>query len=154
VENAVIQDEATGAVVYLPDTKKAPYDEVRQSCPYNIPRQAADGQLVKCTMCIDRISNGLLPACVKTCPTGAMNFGDREAMLALGNERLAKLKERYPKAQLLDADSIRTIFLVTYEPDMYCEFAVAGLEPSISRKVALRKMFKPARDLASKVKVG
>jgi formate dehydrogenase iron-sulfur subunit len=154
VNNAVIHDEATGAVVYLPDTRKADYEEVRQSCPYNIPRQAEDGQLVKCTMCIDRISNGLLPACVKTCPTGAMNFGDRDAMLALGKERLAKLKAKYPKAQLLDADSVRTIFLVTEDPKMYHEFAVAGLEPGISRKLALRKMVKPARDLASKVTTG
>lgn len=154
VDNAVIQDPATGAVVYLADSKKAPYDEVRESCPYNIPRKADDGQLVKCTMCIDRVSNGLLPACVKTCPTGAMNFGDRDQMLALGKNRLAKLKKKFPKAQLLDADSVRTIFLVTDEPTLYHEFAVAGLTTGISRKLALRKMFKPARNLVSKVKVG
>lgn len=153
-DDGVVQDEATGAVVYLPGSSKAPFEEVRESCPYNIPRQAADGRLVKCTMCIDRVANGLIPACVKTCPTGAMNFGDRDAMLALGKERLAKVQKMYPKAKLLDADQVRTIFLVTDEPKLYHEFAVAGLAPGISRKLALRKLFRPARELAAKVKVG
>ena len=86
VDGGVELDEATGAIYYTPKAKEAPFDEVRSSCPYDIPRQAADGRVVKCTMCIDRVSNGLIPACVKICPTGAMNFGERDAMLALANE--------------------------------------------------------------------
>ena len=146
VDGAVIQDKATGAVVYTEKTKKAPYEEVKDSCPYNIPRKADSGQLVKCTMCLDRVSNGLLPACVKTCPTGAMNFGDRDKMLALAKKRLAELKKKYPKAQLLDSDSVRTIFLVIDDPQKYHKFAVASNEHGgISRKLAMKKMLKPAR---------
>jgi len=148
LEGAVVQDEATGAVVYTDKSKKAPFDEVRSSCPYDIPRKMADGRLVKCTMCIDRVSNGLIPACVKVCPTGAMNFGERDAMLALAQERLGKLKAKYPKAQLLDADSVRTIFLVVDDPKKYHKFAVASATSGISRKLALRRMLKPARALA------
>lgn len=36
----VVHDEATGAVVYLDKAKEAPFDEVRSSCPYDIPRRA------------------------------------------------------------------------------------------------------------------
>ena len=108
--------------------RKSPFEEVRASCPYDIPRQAKDGRIVKCTMCIDRVSNGLVPACVKVCPTGTMNFGERDAMLNLANERLAKLKGKYPKAQLLDADQIRVVFLVVDDPAKYHKFAVASAD--------------------------
>ncbi|HEC31651.1 MAG TPA: formate dehydrogenase, partial [Deltaproteobacteria bacterium] len=148
VDGAVIQDKDTGAVLYTEKTKKVPYEEVRDSCPYNIPRKAASGQLVKCTMCVDRVSAGLLPACVKTCPTGAMNFGDRDKMLALAKKRLAELKKKYPKAQLLDPDSVRTIYLVIDDPQKYHKFAIASNDrKGISRKLAMKKMLGPARQL-------
>ncbi len=143
VKDGVIQDEATGAVVYLEKAKEAPFDEVKNSCPYDIPRKAADGRFTKCTMCIDRVSNGLIPACVKICPTGAMNFGEREAMLAMAKERLEKLKGVYPKAQLLDADQVRVIFLVVDDPPKYHKNAVAGISPAGTRKLARRELLKP-----------
>ncbi len=152
VDGAIIQDDATGAVIYTGRTRKlssSAFEEVRQSCPYNIPRQdPLTGLVSKCTMCFDRISNGLLPACVKVCPTGTMNFGDRSTMLDMANERLAALKKKgYRKAQLLDADSIRAIFLVVDDPLVYHKFAVAQNSVGISRKLALRKLFRPTTGL-------
>lgn len=147
VDDAVIQDEATGAVVFLEKSKEAPHEEVTSSCPYDIPRHREKGPMVKCTMCIDRVSNGLKPACVKVCPTGAMNFGELDEMIALANERLAKLKPKYPKAQLLDADQVRVIYLVVDDPKKYHKNAVASLNPGIDRKTALRRMARPAKGL-------
>ncbi len=151
VADAVLQDEATGAVIYKEATKKvaAQFEEIRSSCPYDIPRKAADGRLAKCTMCIDRVSNGLVPACVKICPTGAMNFGDRDAMVALAKERLAKLKEKYPKAQLIDPEEVRVIYLVVDDPRKYHKSAIASAERGVSRKVALRRVLKPAQGFLS-----
>lgn len=151
VSDGVIQDEATGAVVYLDKAKEAPFDDVKASCPYDIPRKAANGRLVKCTMCIDRVSSGLVPACVKICPTGAMNFGERDAMLALAKERLEKLKGLHPKAQLLDADQVRVIFLVVDDPRKYHKNAVAGLKPSTNRQLARRQLLKPFADVVRAV---
>jgi formate dehydrogenase iron-sulfur subunit len=140
VSGAVEQDPATGAVVYNEKTKKAPFEEVRASCPYNIPRLTKDGRIVKCTMCIDRVSNGLLPACVKVCPTGTMNFGDREEMLALAKKRVEELKAKHPQAQLIDAEQIRTIYLVVDDPKVYYEHAIAGLGSDTNLKYALKKI--------------
>lgn len=152
VADGVIVDEATGAVVYTERTREVPIEDVRASCPYDIPRQAEDGRIVKCTMCIDRISHGLVPACVKVCPTGAMNFGDREEMLALAESRLKDLAADYPDAQILDVDMVRTIYLVVDEPQKYHPYAVAGVRPGIDRKQALRKLVRPARSLFRSVR--
>ena len=156
VEGAVVQDDATGAVVFTGRSRKlspSAFEEVRESCPYNIPRQDSSTRMMsKCTMCFDRISNGLLPACVKVCPTGAMNFGDRGMILDMANSKVAELKKKgFKKAQLLDADSIRTVFLVVDDPMVYHKFAVAQNDVGISRKLALRKLIRPATDLITGV---
>ena len=156
VDGAVIQDDATGAVIYTGRTRmlsSSAFEEVRQSCPYNIPRQdSATGLVAKCTMCFDRISNGMEPACVKACPTGTMSFGNRDFILTMGNNKVAALKKKgLKKAQLLDADSINAIFLVVDDPLVYHKFSVAQNNVGISRKLALRKLMKPATDLITGV---
>jgi len=142
--SAIFSDSITGAVVYTANTKGLPADEIRESCPYNIPRQATDGTLAKCDMCNDRVQNGLLPACVKACPTGAMSFGDRSNILTLAEERLNIAKKRYPQASLIDPGDVRVIFLVAYDPLLYNENAIAGnVAMPMTRQAALRRMFRP-----------
>ena len=145
---AIFRDSTTGAVIYTANTKQVDAQAVIDSCPYNIPRAAKDGTLAKCDMCLDRVENGLLPTCVQTCPTGAMNFGDREEMLALARKRLSEVKKTTPTAQLLDPDDVRVIYLVTEKPNLYHTFAVASNAAfGISRKVALKRLVRPLRDL-------
>ncbi len=143
-ENAIYQDPATGAILYTAKTKELDADEIIGSCPYNIPRKGPDGTLAKCDMCNDRVHNGLKPACVTTCPTGTMNFGDREKMLALAEKRLKTLKKKYPNSLLLDPDDLNVIYLVAQEPSLYSEYAVASAgRGGMSRSVAIRKMMGP-----------
>ena len=43
-------------------------------CPFDVPRiSKKDNKAYKCTLCIDRVSVGQEPACVKTCPTSCKN---------------------------------------------------------------------------------
>jgi formate dehydrogenase iron-sulfur subunit len=147
---AIIQDEATGAVVFNTKIKVTPanFKEIRSSCPYDIPRyHETMGVIAKCTMCFDRIKEGMMPACVKTCPTGTMNFGDRKAMLEMANKRLEQVKGTYQDAMLANPDDVRVIFLLADDPKKYHKFAVAENTIGITRKMALKRLFKPLRSL-------
>lgn len=143
---AIIKDEATGAVIYNPKVKMkaADFKGIRESCPYDVPRMdEKTGGMAKCTMCIDRVRAGLQPACVKTCPTGAMNFGDRTAMIEKATRRLEELKQRYPDAMLADSNDVRIFYLLIDDPKRYHKHAVAENTFGITRKMALRQLLRP-----------
>ena len=64
-------------------------------CPFNVPRiSKKDHKAYKCTLCSDRVSVGLEPACVKTCPTGAISFGTKVDMKTYAEKRAGELQER------------------------------------------------------------
>lgn len=124
--NEIIQDEATGAIIHTAATKNLDFSEVHDGCPYNIPRQDPKTKIMsKCTFCIDRLRGGLVPACAKACPTGAMQYGDRDDILKIVAERVAVLKQSYPKAKALNPDDVRIIFVVTDDPEKYYQWAEA-----------------------------
>jgi len=63
-------------------------------CPFNIPKfNPTTKKVYKCTLCSDRVSAGLEPACIKSCPTGCLHFGSKEDMKALAEARAAQLRE-------------------------------------------------------------
>lgn len=51
-------------------------------CPFDVPRYDEQKKVTKCHGCMDRVTNGLQPACVKACPTGSLKFGDRDELIA------------------------------------------------------------------------
>lgn len=64
-------------------------------CPFNVPRiSKADNKAYKCSLCSDRVAVGQAPACVKTCPTGAISFGSKEDMKIYADKRAGELRER------------------------------------------------------------
>jgi formate dehydrogenase iron-sulfur subunit len=143
---AIAKDEATGAVILNPKVKvkAADFQAIRESCPYDIPRwDEKVGGMAKCTMCIDRIKEGLLPACVKSCPTGTMNFGDRKDMLEKANKRLEEVKKVYNDASLANPDDVRTIYLLADDPKKYYKLAVAESVTGITTKMAFKRVFQP-----------
>jgi len=63
-------------------------------CPFNVPKFSPDSRKVfKCTLCSDRVSEGLEPACIKACPTGCLHFGTKDEMKELGETRAQQLRE-------------------------------------------------------------
>lgn len=93
---ALYKDEETGMVTYDQD-KCIGCQNCSAACPYDVPRyEDRGGKTVinKCSGCVDRIAQGMMPACVTTCQPGALRFGTREEMIALANERLQLLRDR------------------------------------------------------------
>jgi formate dehydrogenase iron-sulfur subunit len=79
-----------------------------KGCPFDIPRiSKTDHKSYKCTLCSDRVSVGLEPACVKACPTGAIMFGSKTDMKDWAGERIEELKSRgFEKAGLYDPQEV------------------------------------------------
>src|SRR5213592_4469218 len=73
-------------------------------CPFNIPKFDVKSQRVyKCTMCSDRVSNGMGPACVKACPTGCLEFGTKKQMKERADKRAHQVvEEGFPNAGVYD----------------------------------------------------
>jgi len=62
-------------------------------CPFDVPRiNAKSGKVYKCTLCSDRVSIGLEPACIKACPTGCLQFGTKGNLLDIAEKRVEQLK--------------------------------------------------------------
>ena len=155
VSGGILIDRQTGAVLSTDKLKETDPDNVINACPFDIPKaQGKTGLLSKCTMCVDRVHNGLLPACVKTCPTGAMKFGDRDKMVKMGKGRLAEAKTRFPRATLTGLNDLRVFYLLADVPERYYTYAEADLPPApMDRKTALRKIGRSIRELAGELDI-
>ena len=65
------------------------------SCPFGvIDRDHDDGRAAKCTLCYDRLEDGLEPACAKACPTDSIQFGAYDELVEVAERRVATLHER------------------------------------------------------------
>src|SRR5512138_3567012 len=94
-------------------------------CPFNVPRYSMkDNKAYKCTLCSDRVAVGLEPACIKTCPTQALSFGSKQAMLDLAHERVTELGERgLQKAAVYDPKGVggtHVVYVLPHgDPELY-----------------------------------
>ncbi len=118
---AIYKDEETGLVPIDP-TKCIGCQYCSIACPFDVPRYYESGGVEsvfkrtvinKCNGCIDRVREGLSPACVTTCQPGALKFGDRDEMLQLANERVEWLKERgYSDACVYGDDQVGGLHVI------------------------------------------
>jgi formate dehydrogenase beta subunit len=78
-------------------------------CPYNIPKfNPTTKKVYKCTLCSDRVGQGLEPACIKACPTGCLHFGTKSEMKELAETRAEQLRNNsdFKQAGVYDPQSI------------------------------------------------
>ena len=65
------------------------------ACPFGvIDRDPYDGRAAKCTLCYDRLQDGMEPACAKACPTDSIQFGPYDELVERAKGRVAELHER------------------------------------------------------------
>jgi len=112
-------------------------------CPFNVPRiSKKDHKAYKCTLCSDRVAVGLEPACVKTCPTGAITFGTKEQMKHDAEERIVDLRSRgFERAGLYDPSGVggTHVMYVLHHADQPQLYNGLPAEPRVSPLVRLWK---------------
>lgn len=94
------------------------------ACPWGvISYSAATNTVHKCTLCNDRIHNGLGTACAKACPTGSILFGEVADLKAKADARLAQLKGLgQTQANIYgysEADGLNVFYLLMDRPSVY-----------------------------------
>lgn len=98
------------------------------ACPFGVIARDEHGDCTahKCTLCYDRLKDGMEPACAKVCPTDSIQFGEVEQLKARARERLGILHERGVKeARLYGVDDnileggLNSFFLLLDEPEVY-----------------------------------
>jgi formate dehydrogenase iron-sulfur subunit len=100
------------------------------ACPFGVvDRVHEDGRAGKCTLCYDRLEDGLEPACAKACPTDSIQFGPYDELVDVASKRVAALHARgvdgaylygaadEPEDQL--AGGLGAFFLLTQPPERY-----------------------------------
>jgi formate dehydrogenase iron-sulfur subunit len=133
-ESACLDVCPTGALMRTEFGTVVVQDDVCNGCGYCVPacpfgviaRRESDGGAHKCTLCYDRIGDGLTPACAKACPTESIQFGPLDELRERAQRRVDELHEGgVPEAQLyLDnpGDGIGgggAFFLLLDEPEVY-----------------------------------
>jgi formate dehydrogenase iron-sulfur subunit len=97
------------------------------ACPFGVlDQREEDGRVWKCTLCYDRLKDGLEPACAQACPTDSIQFGELSDLRSRAEQRLEQLQQAgQEKAQLYLADDSDGIggagafFLLLDEPEVY-----------------------------------
>jgi formate dehydrogenase iron-sulfur subunit len=99
-------------------------------CPFGvIDRRHDDGRAWKCTLCYDRLKDGMVePACAKACPTDSIVFGDLDDLRVRARERVEELHRRgVTEAHLYGEDAanqpgtegLHAFFLLVDRPEAY-----------------------------------
>jgi formate dehydrogenase iron-sulfur subunit len=131
------------------------------ACPYGvIDQRQGDGRAWKCTLCYDRVSVGMQPACAQACPTESIQFGPLDELRARAERRLEAMHDAgIADARLYGHDPADGVggdgafFLLLDEPEVY------GLPPdpvvttrdlpAIWRKVGVAALTIAAAGIAS-----
>ena len=99
------------------------------ACPFGVISQreiGGDGGMHKCTLCYDRLQDGLEPACAKACPTDSIQFGPLDELIERARERCEHLVasgEEDARLYLADENDgiggAGAFFLLLDEPEVY-----------------------------------
>jgi formate dehydrogenase iron-sulfur subunit len=127
----------TGAIIRTEFDTVVVQPDVCNGCGYCIPacpfgviaRDEEDGRAAKCTLCYDRLEDGLEPACAKSCPTDSIQFGEYDELVDVARRRVATLHDRgvsdaylygagEPEGEEL-AGGLGAFFLLTEPPERY-----------------------------------
>lgn len=135
----------TGAIIRTEFDTVVVQQDVCNGCGYCVPacpfgvialnlgngraQVGADGKAHKCTLCYDRLKDGLEPACSKSCPTDSIQFGLVEELMDRAQERVSTLREQGVEGAYIYGDravggtggieGLNAFFILTAPPEVY-----------------------------------
>jgi len=122
--DAIIRTEFD-TVVIRPDVCKG-IGLCAEACPFGVIVITPPIKIArKCTLCYDRISNGMTPACAQTCPTDSIRFGPIAELVRIAEARVDQLHRLGQKeARLYGTDEtiqggLNSFYLLLDEPRVY-----------------------------------
>jgi len=117
----VIEKDESGAVYYNVEKCGNCNKECATYCPFDVPKFDGDiRRAFKCRFCIDRVRDGKSTLCAKTCPPGAIKFGDKADILSLAKSRVAALKaEGKSGANLYPGENFNALWVLLEVNDKY-----------------------------------
>jgi formate dehydrogenase iron-sulfur subunit len=100
------------------------------ACPFGVIHMGGQenegkGTAKKCTLCYDRMQNGLTPACAAACPTASIQFGPIDELRQRADQRVNDLKAQgIANARLYGHDEtvlggLNAFYLLLDEPEVY-----------------------------------
>ena len=124
----------TGALIRTEFGTVVVQDDICNGCGYCVPacpfgvigRRESDGGAHKCTLCYDRMGDGLTPACAKACPTESIQYGPVDELRERSQQRVSELQRSgVDSARLYLEDpgdgigGAGAFFLLLDEPEVY-----------------------------------
>ncbi|ACL04217.1 4Fe-4S dicluster domain-containing protein [Desulfatibacillum aliphaticivorans] len=88
-----MQRRESDGIVYVDESLCVGCKACISACPWGAPqwyKAARKGKVVKCDYCMDRIDQGLQPACVTVCITGCLHFGEANEIEPVRRQHYAK----------------------------------------------------------------
>ncbi len=77
----------------------------------------------KCTLCYDRMQNGLIPACAKACPTASIQYGAISDLRQRATTRVEQLRSQGTEAYVYGDDrmlgGLNSFYLLIDKPEVY-----------------------------------
>ncbi len=70
--SACLYKDAESGLTLYDNTNCIGCHSCAMACPFGAPSFNAEGKLEKCDGCIERLRHGLIPACVRVCPSGSL----------------------------------------------------------------------------------
>ncbi|MFH1612492.1 MAG: 4Fe-4S dicluster domain-containing protein [bacterium] len=112
------------------------------ACPFQFCGFSEEkGIVMKCTFCIDRVLQGLKPACIKSCISGALQFEDRDKILDIGKKRIEILKTNgYLNACLYGENELGGLGVISVLLDSPEKFRLP-VNPKSATENSLKKWF-------------
>jgi anaerobic dimethyl sulfoxide reductase subunit B len=85
-----IRKRADDGIVLVDKSKCIGCHACAGACPFDDPQYGEDAIMQKCDYCLDRVLEGQEPACVESCPPGALRAGTMDELSGMASAKAGR----------------------------------------------------------------